>query len=383
MNWPAAPNAVNKLIDMKQILIFIRKEFAHVLRDRKTLLILFGMPIVQILIFGFALTSEVKDARIVIMDQAKDAASKQIISKIAASNYFEIDKTVRNSQEMKEALKQGEIRLAVIFPANFYDDLVHQNEARIQIIADAIDPNNATTLTSYINSIVQDYQMDFNKTNNIPYRITPELRFLYNPELKGAPNYVPGVMALVLMLVCVMMTAVSIVKEKETGTMEILLVSPFSPFKVIIAKAVPYLLLSLINVVSILLLSVFVLDLPINGSVLLLFAESILFIITCLTIGIFISVKTNTMQVAMLISLMGMMLPTILFSGFMFPIENMPVPLQIISNIIPAKWYYIMVKDIMIKGLGFGAIWKETLILAAITMVMLIISLKSFKIRLS
>jgi ABC-2 type transport system permease protein len=368
---------------MKQFLIFIRKEFAHVLRDRKTLLILFGMPVVQILIFGFALTSEVKDARIVIMDQARDAASRQIISKIEASRYFEVDKTVRSNQEMIEALKQGDIRLAVIFPAHFNYDLVHQNDARIQVIADATDPNNATTLTSYISSIIQDYQADFNKNNNIPYRIVPEIRYLYNPELKGAPNYVPGVMALVLMLVCVMMTAVSIVKEKETGTMEILLVSPFSPLKVIVAKAVPYLILSLVNVVSILLLSVFVLDLPVNGSILLLFAESTLFIITCLVIGIFISVKTNTMQVAMLISLMGMMLPTILFSGFMFPIENMPVPLQVISNVIPAKWYYIIVKDIMIKGLGFSAIWKETLILAGIAIVMLVISLKSFKIRLS
>ena len=349
------------------------------LRDRKTLLILFGMPVVQILIFGFALTSEVKDARIVILDQAHDAASQQIIAKIEASRYFRVAKTVTGL----DALKRGDIRLAIIFPANFNYDLVHQNDARIQVIADATDPNNATTLISYINSIIQDYQADFNKTNHIPYRISPELRYLYNPELKGAPNYVPGVMALVLMLVCVMMTAVSIVKEKETGTMEILLVSPFSPLKVIVAKAVPYLILSLVNVISILLLSVFVLDLPINGSILLLFAESTLFIITCLAIGIFISVKTNTMQVAMLISLMGMMLPTILFSGFMFPIENMPLPLQVFSNIIPAKWYYIIVKDIMIKGLGFRAIWKETLILAGIAIFMLIISLKSFKIRLS
>jgi len=368
---------------MKQYLIFIRKEFAHVLRDRKTLLILFGMPVVQILIFGFALTSEVKDARIVIMDQANDVASRQIISKIEASRYFEVDKTVRGRQQVESALKRGDIRLAVIFPANFNNDLLHQNDARIQVIADATDPNNATTLTAYISSIIQDYLTDFNKANNTPYRIVPEIRFVYNPELKGAPNYVPGVMALVLMLVCVMMTAVSIVKEKETGTMEILLVSPFSPLKIIVSKAVPYLILSLVNVISILLLSVFVLDLPINGSIFLLFAESTLFIITCLTIGIFISVKTSTMQVAMLISLMGMMLPTILFSGFMFPIENMPLPLQLFSNIIPAKWYYIIVKDIMIKGLGLGAIWKETLILAGITSVMLLISLKSFKIRLA
>jgi ABC-2 type transport system permease protein len=383
MNLPAAPNEVN---NMKKILIFIRKEFAHVLRDRKTLLILFGMPVVQILIFGFALTSEVKDARIVIMDQAGDAASRQIISKIEASRYFKVDKTTRNDQEMKAALKRGEIRLAVIFPANFNNDLMHQNNARIQVIADATDPNNATALTSYISSIIRDYQPLPAPPTPLPappLRISTELRYLYNPELKGAPNYVPGVMALVLMLVCVMMTAVSIVKEKETGTMEILLVSPFSPFGVIVAKAVPYLILSLVNVISILLLSVFVLHLPVRGNIALLFAESTLFIITCLVIGIFISVKTDTMQVAMLISLMGMMLPTILFSGFMFPIENMPIPLQLISNLIPAKWYYIIVKAIMIKGLGFSSIWKETLILAGTTLFMLFISLKNFKIRLS
>ena len=206
---------------------------------------------------------------------------------------------------------------------------------------------------------------------------------LYNPQLKGAHNFVPGVMAMVLMLVCVMMTAISIVREKETGTMEVLLVSPFKPVLVILSKAIPYLILSLFNVGSILLLSVFVLDLPINGSLFLLLAESTLFIITCLTLGIFISIKTASQQTAMLISLMGMLLPTMLFSGFMFPIENMPLPLQVISNIIPAKWYYIIVKAIMIKGLGFEAIWKETLILLGITLFLFAISLKSFKIRLA
>lgn len=368
---------------MKQFLVFIKKEFAHVLRDRKTLLILFGMPVVQILIFGFALTNEVKNSRIVVLDQANDAASHQLITRISASRYFEVVKSVMNHEQMEAAFKRGDIRMAVVFPSGFNEELLHQNSAQIQVIADASDPNNATTLTSYVSAIIQDYLAELNKTGNIPYRIQPEIRMLYNPQLKGAPNFVPGVMALVLMLVCVMMTAVSIVKEKETGTMEILLVSPFKPLLVITSKAVPYLLLSLVNVASILLLSVFVLDLPVNGSILLLFAESTLFIITCLTIGIFISVKTNSQQVAMLISLMGMMLPTILFSGFMFPIENMPVALQWFSNIIPSKWYYIIVKNIMIKGLGFEAIWKETLILSGITLALLVISLKSFKIRLS
>lgn len=367
---------------MKQLLIFIKKEFAHVLRDRKTLLILFGMPVIQILIFGFALTNEVKNARIIVMDQAKDASSQRIISRIAASSYFEIAGTVNSNQEIEQAFKTGEIKLAVIFPAGFDNDLYHGHKAQIQIIADASDPNYATTLTNYAGAIIQEEQAELNQLANVPYQIKPEIRMLYNPQLKGAPNFVPGVMALVLMLVCVMMTAVSIVKEKETGTMEILLVSPFNPLMVIIAKAVPYLLLSLVNVTTILLLSIFVLDVPVNGSVVLLFAESTLFIITCLSLGIFISIKTNSQQVAMLISLMGMMLPTVLFSGFMFPLENMPLPLQVISNVVPSKWYYLIVKSIMIKGSGFMAIWKETLILIVITFTLLTISLKSFKIRL-
>jgi ABC-2 type transport system permease protein len=368
---------------MKQFLVFVRKEFAHVFRDRKTLLILFGMPVVQILIFGFALTNEVKNSRIAVIDYAKDEASQKIISELEASRYFEVEKIVADHHQIEEQFREGKIKLVVVFPLNFEHDLRHQNKAQLQIIADASDPNTASTLTNYASAIIADYQMSLNKDQTVPYRITPETRMLYNPQLKGVHNFVPGVMALVLMLVCVMMTAISIVREKELGTMEILLVSPFKPILVILSKAIPYLILSLVNVATILLLSVFVLDLPINGSIVLLFAESTLFIITCLTLGIIISVRTNSQQVAMLISLMGMLLPTVLFSGFMFPIENMPLPLQIISNIVPAKWFYIIVKAIMIKGLGFTSVWKETLVLAGITVFLLIISLKSFKIRLA
>jgi len=368
---------------MKQFITFLKKEFAHVLRDRKTLLILFGMPIAQILIFGFALTNEVKNSSIIIVDHAKDKSSQLIIEKIEASQYFEVEKTILNADQIEKAFREGTIKAAVVFPANFDSNLAHENKSQIQIIADASDPNIANTLTNYLSAIVQDYQVELTDNSLNPYQIVPQTRMLYNPQLKGIYNFVPGVMALVLMLVCVMMTAVSIVREKEMGTMEILLVSPFKPMLVIVSKAVPYLLLSLINVAIILLLSVFVLQLPINGSILLLFAESTLFIITCLTVGIFISVKTDSQQVAMLISLMGMMLPTLLFSGFMFPIENMPIALQIISNVVPAKWFYIIVKSIMIKGLGISGIWKETLILAGITFSFLVVSLKSFKIRLA
>jgi ABC-2 type transport system permease protein len=337
----------------------------------------------QILIFGFALTNEIKNANVLIIDQAHDVLSRQLIEKINASRYFDLYSVGSDIREVEEAFKKGKIKVAVIIPLGFASEQGHSKHTQVQVIADAADPNTATQLGNYLNSVVQGFVLEKNKGLIPPLQIVPEIRMLYNPQLKGAHNFVPGVMALVLMLVCVMMTAISIVREKENGTMEVLLVSPFKPVLVILSKAVPYLFLSLVNVTSILLLSVFALDLPINGSVLLLFAESSLFIITCLTLGIFISIKAATQQVAMLISLMGMLLPTMLFSGFMFPIENMPVPLQIISNAVPSKWYYIIVKSIMIKGLGFPAIWKETLILSGITLFLFVVSIKNFKIRLA
>ncbi len=180
-----------------------------------------------------------------------------------------------------------------------------------------------------------------------------------------------------------MMTAITVVREKEKGTMEVLLVSPVQPIKIIVAKAVPYLLLSIINIITILLLSVFVLDVPIKGNLLLLMSEGILFIITCLSFGLLISNVTASQQTAMFIALVGMFLPTVMLSGFMFPIENMPLPLRILSNIVPAKWFYIIIKSVMIKGLGLRFIWKETLILLGMTLLLLGLSLKNFKIRLA
>jgi ABC-2 type transport system permease protein len=206
---------------------------------------------------------------------------------------------------------------------------------------------------------------------------------LYNPQLKGEHNFIPGMMAMIMMLVCVMMTSVSIVREKELGTMEILLVSPFKPFLVIVSKFIPYLLVSLVNVTSILLLSYAFLHLPVKGSILLLYAESLLFIITCLSIGLLISILASSQQTAMFSSMMATMLPTMLLSGFMFPIENMPIPLQVISHIVPSRWFYTIIKAVMIKGLGFSSIWKETLILIGMTCFFLAVSYRKFKIRLA
>ncbi|MCC6289443.1 MAG: ABC transporter permease [Chitinophagaceae bacterium] len=368
---------------MKQFLTFVQKEFYHVLRDKKTLLILFGMPVVQILIFGFALSNEVKNSKIVVMDQAKDISSQKLINKIEASKYFDIEESIHSQGQIDAAFKKGAIKMALIIPAGFYQNLVHEHKAQVQVIADASDPNIATALTNYANAIVQDFQTELNTGFEMPYTIIPETRMLYNPQQKSVYSMVPGVMALVLMLLCVLMTAISIVREKETGTMEVLLVSPFKPSLVILSKTVPYLLLSFIDIIIILMMSVWLLGLPINGNIFLLLAVSVLYIITCLSLGILISIKTTTQQAAMMISLMGMLLPSLMLSGFMFPIENMPVPLQVISNIVPATWFNNIIKAVMIKGLGPSFIWKEVLILTGMTLFFLFVSLKSFKIRLA
>lgn len=368
---------------MNQFLTFVKKEFYHVFRDRKTLLLLFGMPIAQIILFGFALTNEIKNSNIVICDYAKDAASQRIIEKLEASSSFDIERSVMNPGQIEAAFQEGKGKLAIVIPANFNDDLLHLNKAQIQIIADASDPNLANTLTNYASNIIRSYQQELQANANPPFRINTEVRMIYNPELKGATNFVPGVMALVLLLVCVLMTSVSIVKEKETGTMEVLLVSPFNPVLVIIAKAVPYFLLSIVNLTLILILSVSFMDMPLNGSILLLYLASSLLIITALSLGLLISNSTSSQQEAMLISLMGMLIPTMMFTGFLFPLENMPWPLRAVANIVPSKWYYIVVKGIMIKGLGFNAVWKELLILTGMTCVLLFISFKKFKTRLA
>ncbi len=384
LKWHEAQNEKQiSEIDMKQFLTFVRKEFYHVFRDSKTLLLLFGMPIAQIVLFGFALTNEIKNSNIVVCDYANDEASTRIIEKLSVSKSFDLQRTLLSHQQIEESFRTGKVKLVVVFPANFNNDLLHQNKAQVQVIADASDPNTANALTGYASNIIMDYQKEILGTNSIPYQINTDVQMIYNPELKGVTNFVPGVMALVLLLVCVLMTSVSIVKEKENGTMEILLVSPFNPVLVIISKAVPYFVLSLVNLTVILILSVTLMDMPINGSIPLLYFESSLLILTALSLGLLISNSTNSQQSAMLISLMGMLMPTMMFTGFMFPIENMPLPLRTISNIVPSKWYYIIVKSIMIKGLGFSAIWKETLILVGMTTVLLTISIRKFKIRLA
>jgi ABC-2 type transport system permease protein len=367
---------------MKQFIIFVKKEFRHIFRDRKSLLIIILMPIVQIILFGFALTNEIKDSNIAVLDNAKDESSRAIIERLGASRYFNVAGYLHTQPDIETAFKTGKIRLVVVFQPGFRESLLHTNHAQVQLIADASDPNTATTVTNYASNIINDYQKELNQLSQPPYMIVPQIRMLYNPQLKGAYNFVPGVMAMILILIAAMMTSVAIVREKEINTMEVLLVSPLKPFLFIISKAIPYIFLSLVNVVTILTVSVTLLEVPINGSLLLLMGESLLFIITAVSLGLMISNLTKTQQEAQMFSLMALMLPTLLLGGFMFPIESMPLPLRIISNIVPSKWYFIIVKNVMIKGLGFSAVWKESLVLVGMSALLLTISFSKFKIRL-
>jgi ABC-2 type transport system permease protein len=340
------------------------------------------MPIALVMIFGFALTTEVKNSKFALLDFSKDNATKEITNELDASRYFDLATQIHSYKEIEQIFRTGKAKLVVVFPASFASDLDHLNTSTVQLVADASDPNVATTLTNYATAIIMDFQKRYTHDRKLPYTINTEVRMLYNPQLKGTYSFVPGVMAMILMLVCSMMTAITLTREKETGSMEVLLVSPIQPLKIIIAKAIPYSVISFINIISILLLSVFVLEVPIRGNLLLLMSESVLFTITCLSFGMLISTLTNTQQMAMFISLVILFLPTIMLSGFMFPVENMPFILRLISNIVPARWFYQIVRAVMIKGLSFSAIWKETLILSGMTAFLLIASLKNFKTRL-
>ena len=367
---------------MKQLIAFIRKEFYHVFRDRRTLLILFGIPIAQIILFGQALSSEVKNIGIAVLDEANNTYSQEITHRLQASPYFKLKEPLFRYEQVEDQFKRGTIKAALIFPPDFGKDLYTPSGTPLQLITDGSDPNTAKTVQNYFSAMVASYQQELNPAVQMPYQITVENRMLYNEEQNGSMNFVPGVIALIFMIVSTALTSVAVVREKELGTMEILLVSPFNPLKILIAKAVPYLILSLINFTVILLLSVYMLDVPIRGNLLLLYAESTLFIIICLSLGLLISTSTSSQQTAMLIAMMGMMLPTAFFTGFMFPIENMPLVFQGIAKVFPSSYYYAIVKKVMLKGLDFSYIWKETLILIAMAVLFLTLAMKKFKIRL-
>ncbi len=367
---------------MKRFKGFVIKEIFHIIRDVRSMMIIIGMPIVQVLIFGYAITNEVKDIQIAIIDNSKDEVSREITQKLLSSGYFLLNENLSNYNEIEESFRAGKIKEVVIFESDFASKLQRDKSAMVQIIADASDPNMANIVVNYTASIINDYQRSLMAGTAIPVTIVPEIQMLYNEELKSVFMFLPGAITILLMLVSAMMTSISIAREKELGTMEVLLVSPLKPMQIILGKVFPYIILGFINAVTILLLGYFVFGMPVQGSMALLLLEVLLFIIMALSLGILISTIAKTQQTAMIISLLGLMLPTILLSGFIFPLENMPMILQIIANAMPPKWFVIIIKAIMLKGIGITFIWKETLILVGMTVIFIALSVRNFKVRL-
>lgn len=367
---------------MTQFISFVKKEFYHILRDRRTILILLVMPVVQIILFGFAITTEVKNAKVAVFDPSKDLETIRIQERIEASAYFTISEELTDYNQINDVFKQGKVNLVIVFSQNFADHLLHSGDATIQLVADGAEPNQATAQIGYLSNILSTYQQELVEQYHIPFRIIPTIKMLYNPQIKDAYNFVPGVMGMIMILICAMMTSVAIVREKEMGTMEILLASPIRPIYIILAKMIPYFALSIVNLVTILLLSVYVLGVPVGNLFWLVFI-SLLFILVALSLGLLISTLVTTQAAAMLGSVMGLMVPTLLLSGMMFPIESMPPVLQGISSIIPASWYISAVRKLMIQGVEVQYVWKEFIVISCMALVLITVSLKKFKIRLN
>ena len=367
---------------MKRFLGFVVKEFYHIFRDYRTLLILFLLPAIQLLLFGYVITNEIKDARIAILDQSKDEVTRRISEKVLSSGYFILDKNLNSSSEIEPVFREGNVKLVMVFAPDFAKNLDKTGNARVQIIGDASDPNTANILVNYIQGILSNYIVSLN-AEKIPMQVTPEVRMLYNGQMKGVYMFVPGLMAMLLMLISALMTSLSITREKELGTMELLLVSPLKPFQIIIGKVFPYVFLAFIDACIIIIIGNTVFGVPVVGSVALLLFESFLYICMALSLGILISTITSSQQIAMMLSLVALMLPTILLSGFIFPVENMPAVLQWFCQIMPPKYFITIIKSIMLKGNGFSYIAYETAIMAGFTAFFILLSIKKFKVRLA
>lgn len=362
---------------MKRFYAFLKKEFIHILRDRRTLVILFGIPIVQLLLFGYALTSEVRNVKIVVADFAKDSESRRIIAQLQASPWFELVGSTENQNEFESILRSGKAKEIIVFEENFAENLRHTGKAHVQLLADASEPNTGQLIINYTTAIINSKAVaQQNALINI------KTRMLYNENMKESYNFIPGLMAMILMLISAMMTAITITREKETGTMEILLASPLKPIQIILGKVTPYMLLSIINAFIIIGIGTTLFGVPIKGSLILLMCEVFLFTFLALSLGILISTVAANQMTAMAISGFGLMLPTILLSGFIFPIKNMPLPLQILSNAMPPRWFIEINRMVMLKGADFTLVWKQTLILLLMSIFFIFLSMKKFKVRL-
>jgi ABC-2 type transport system permease protein len=363
---------------------FIVKEFQHILRDRQTLVILLLLPLAQVVLFGFALRTDVRGVRVAFVDPAPDASTLELRARFAATDLFRIVDVLPSAARVPRAFQRGRVDQAVVLQPGFAQALARGEGAQVMVITDATDPNTGATMQAYATALLQGWERELRGDGRAPGGVTIEAatRMRFNPTLESVNLFIPGLIALVLTVVSALMSAISLSREKERGTLEILLVSPLKAWQIIVGKVLPYLVLGFGNVLTVLGAAWFVFRVPFRGSVLLLLAESLLFIVTSLTLGVLIAAVTTSQRTAMMGALVGLMMPTTVLSGMIFPVASMPGWLQPLTNAVPGKWFILISRGIMLKGVGLGHLWEETLVLAGMTLVLGIAAIRKFNVRL-
>ena len=365
---------------MKALRALLWKELFHILRDRRTLAVLLLLPVVQVVIFGYAIRTDVRDIRLAIVDPAPDPVTLRLRAALTAGKLFRTVAVLETSEGLEELFRTEAAQAAIIFEPGFAKQLGRGVPAALMLITDSSEPNTGASIQGFALRIIQSAQREMQIDPAV--QIVPRVRVRFNPTAESKNLFVPGLMAFVLTIISTLMTAITLTREKETGTMETLLVSPLRPWQIIIGKVTPYLLIGFAGVLGVLVEARLIFDVPLRGSVLLLLAEGMLFILVSLALGVLISSRTSSQRVAMTGALLGTMLPTMILSGFIFPVESMPRPMQIVSNIVPAMWFVIIARGIMLKGVGLEHLWQETLVLIAMALILLVASTRSFHERL-
>ena len=360
---------------------FIVKEFHHILRDRQTLLILLLLPLAQVVLFGYALRTDVKGVRVAFVDPAPDAATLELRNRFTATDLFDVVEVLPSTAAVPRSFARGSVDQAIVLRPGFARALERGEGAEVMVITDATDPNTGSTMQAYATAVIQGYERE-KRSGTGGVTIEPAVRMRFNPTLESVNLFIPGLIALVLTVVSALMSAISLSREKERGTLEILLVSPLKGWQIIVGKVLPYLVLGFGNVLTVLGAAWLVFRVPLRGSVLLLLAESLLFIVTSLTLGVLIAAVTSSQRTAMMGALMGLMMPTTILSGMIFPIASMPGWLQPLTSVVPGKWFILISRGIMLKGVGLEHLWQETLVLAGMTLLLLTVAIRKFNVRL-
>ena len=361
---------------------FVRKEIHHILRDRHTLAVLLLMPLLQVVLFGYALRTDVRDLRVAVVDPTPDALSLRLRGRLEATPRFRLVSVTASAAALEELFQRRAADVAIVLPTSFAEGLARGDRTPVLLVTDASDPNSGTTMQSYTRAALADFESDLSAPGRAPVRIDVATRMRFNPTLESANLFVPGLIALVLTLVSALMTAISLSREKEQGTLEVLLVSPLRPWQIIVGKVLPYLGLGFAITCLVLLAARVVFDVPVRGSVPLLLGESVLFTIVSLSLGVLVAARTTSQRAAMLGALVGTLMPTALLSGMIFPIASMPGWLQPVTNVVPARWFIVIARGVMLKGAGIAYLWRETLVLAGMALLLLVAATRSFHSRL-